>query len=227
MAGTQRRFFKGIEWRWSLLNLAWGAPTVIASFALPAWAVQAANLFAEFSPFSWVVAGFGGLVTFAVSASLIAWVRGRWITARYNAKLIRASGFIDPIASTFEGKRIALGDFVLPAHPVVENKTFINCDIIGPAILLMDYGNSVRDLAYPTCDAILIPTDVTPSNVIICRNCTFRHCRFVRITFAIRELEYGAFRNDYLKYITATPDRTLNLPFSRGSTINIDEDLNS
>lgn len=130
--GQVSRFLKGLEWRLSLWTFIQGS-SLVGSFVLPAWAVSAANLFAAYSPASWVIAGFAGLLIFSVSFALVAWGRSRWIRARYDSKMMARGAYVDSMAKTYEDQRIYLNELCLPSYPVLEQKTFINCEIIGPA----------------------------------------------------------------------------------------------
>ena len=170
----------------------------MGSFALPAWAVRAANLFAEYSPLSWVAAGFAGLFLGAFIFALIAWARSKWVRARYDAKMIAGGSYVDPMAKTYEDRRIFLNEFCLPSHPLIEKKTFINCQIIGPANIVLETGNNVQDATYPISDAVLMKPDHKLFNAVIVRNCIFRQCSFQRVTFLVPAAEYEAARNWHL-----------------------------
>lgn len=200
-----------IEWSWSLTLLVVSA---VASFSLPAWAVRAADLFADYAPLSWVVAGFAGLLAWALAAALFSFARAVGIRARFNKELIRKGGsYIDPLALTFEAKRIYINDFILPSAPYAENKTFISCDIVGPAVIFLDAANVIRDLVNPRVDFVLVPDDANPMNCYVFRNCTFRNCRFIRITFMVRKSEFTAFNNpQYTNWVTEVPGQQPQLP---------------
>ena len=62
---------KAVNWCWNHLEklaaIGWG----IMSFSLPAWAASAADLFSAYAPFSWVAAGFGGLLVGTIIWAII------------------------------------------------------------------------------------------------------------------------------------------------------------
>ncbi|MEO8722228.1 MAG: hypothetical protein ABI395_01720 [Sphingobium sp.] len=216
MGGAKKAegFFSGLEWKWSLANLLWGVPAAIASFALPAWAVRASKVFEQYAPLSWVVAGFMGMAAGAIIYCIAAWGRGRWVKARYDARMLAQGGAIDPLEKTFERKRIYLNEFCLASHPFVENKTFIDCEIIGPANIILQSGNNIGDPRYPMSDAVLMARDAAPFNGYIFRDCTFRGCNFSRITFLVPFSEYYMFKTfGYTKWITDYPDKEDQLNF--------------
>jgi hypothetical protein len=200
------RFFQNIEWRWSLWNLIQGA-LAVTSFALPAWAVRTAELFPAYSPASWVAAGFLGFFVIAAGYWLFTSAYSRWISARYNARLYEKSDFIDPMGKIFQDQRIFLDGFILPSHPLVEGKTFINCDIIGPANIVLQYMNHVSSQRYPICDTVLLKDNATYYNAILFRHCTFRECSFQRITVLIESGQFPFVKGtDWINWISKTDE---------------------
>lgn len=201
------RFFSGVEWKLSLANMAWGLSAAVASFALPAWAVKASKVFEQYAPLSWVVAGFIGLFAGVIIYSLAAWGKAKWVRSRYDAKMLASGGSIDPLEKTFERKRIYLNEFCLASHPFVEDKTFIDCEIIGPSNIILVQGNKISDPRYPICDAVLMASSALPSNGYIFTDCNFRRCNFTRVTFLVPYSEYYMFNDfNYIKWITTHPN---------------------
>lgn len=208
-------FFSGLEWKWSLASLFWGVPAAVASFALPAWAVRASKVFEQYAPLSWVIAGFLGLASGALIYAVAAWGRARWVKARYDARMLAQGGAIDPLEKTFERKRIYLNEFCLPSHPFVENKTFIDCEIIGPSNVIFISGNHLGDARYPISDAVLMAPNTSPNNGYIFKDCTFRGCNFSRVTFLVPLSEYYMFKEfGYVRWITDYPDMEPELPLN-------------
>lgn len=190
-----------LEWRWSLSNLLFGA-YLLVSAALPAWAVSAMATLQQYAPLSWVLAGFAGLITSVLVFAVFSFAYGRWVRSRYNSYLLAKSGYVDPMAKTFENKRIFLSEFCLPSEPHIEGKAFINCDIVGPANLIIRHNNQVADQRLPFLDAVLVRADLTPHTGIYIDNCTFRGCSFKRITLLVPTNAYHDFSHlDWLRWI--------------------------
>lgn len=205
MPNSQRTesFFSGLEWRWSLVNLLWGVPTAIASFVLPAWAVQASKLFEQYEPLSWVVAGFIGLASGSAIYYLAALGRHKWVKARYDARMLAQGGAVDPLEKTLERKRIYLNEFCLPSHPFIEGKVFIDCELIGPANIIFLSGNSINDARYPIIDTIYMKEGARPNNGYIFKDCIFRSCNFSRVTFLVQFEETRMFSGfSYVNWLT-------------------------
>ncbi|WP_439470948.1 hypothetical protein [Brevundimonas sp.] len=183
----------------------------LGAFALTAWAAKAAELLSAYAPFSWVGAGICGGLVVSVSYWLFASSRAKWVRTKYDNTMMLRGGMVDPLAKTFEAKRIYLSEFVLPSHPVIEGKTFIDCEIIGPSNVLLVSGNSVAEGRSPHCDAIALRDGDLPINGIFLRNCTFRGCSFLRVTFLISEQEIETNRDvNWLHWIGHTPEPVQN-----------------
>ena len=116
----------------SLGTLIW-AILIPTSFALPAWATWASRMFSGYAPLSWVIAGFCGLLVYTACVALYGFGRHRTVMSRYDEKFLRETGGVDPQSKVFEGKRIFLNDLILPSNPTVNGKTFVDCEIVGPA----------------------------------------------------------------------------------------------
>jgi hypothetical protein len=201
-------FFRRVTgWVWDHLErLALLAGWVVSSGAF-AWAVKAAHILEPYSPLSWVGAAFVGAFLAAVIYRVGVGAYRQQIRSRYDAKLLAQGGAIDPLAKTFEDKRIFLNEFILPSHPLIDGKTFINCQIIGPANILLATANTVNEHKLPVCDAILLDPDARPVNGFGFTNCTFRQCSFQRITLLIPRSEYdGAKDVNWLNWVTPHPN---------------------
>lgn len=208
------RFFARLEWRWSLANFIWGA-WAIASVTLPAWAVKTANLFSDYSPVSWVGAGVLGFLVFCFGFFVYAHARFRLVQARYNERSLEIGATADPLAKVFEKKRIFLNQFAMPSNPFINGKTFVDCEIIGPANIFLASGNRVDEPQLPSCDGAVLSPNATSFNSYSFINCAFRRCSFQRINFFISDEEYQNAPNirglDWINWITFLPDSDLPL----------------
>lgn len=205
------RFFSKLEWRWSLANFFWSAGA-FASATLPAWAVSAMNIFSEYAPLSWVGAGLTGFLLFCFGFFVFAVARERLVRARYNARAMSKGSFANPLEKIFERQRIYLNDFALPSNPYIHDKTFIDCEIIGPCNIFLVTGNRVDEPMPPKCDAAVLPPDTKIFNSYSLTNCSFRRCLFQRITFFVSHEEYqSAKKVEWLNWVTYCPDSELPL----------------
>jgi hypothetical protein len=170
-----------IEARWSLWTLINGSG-LIAFIGFPAWAVRTAQIFAEYAPFSWVAAGILGALTWAIIRLLWQLANRIRVRSKYDEYFVERNRDFNPLETTFERKRIYVDDLVLPSHPFVDGKTFVDCDIIGPANIYFASGNSIPVLKPPVFDMVCLDPTKRFWNGFIFSNCIFRNCSFQRIT---------------------------------------------
>jgi hypothetical protein len=170
-----------VESRWSLWTLIQGS-SLLVSFSLPAWAVKSAQIFSEYAPLSWVIAGFAGVLLWTIARLIWNFAYQVKVRAQYDARFLERSGNYNPLDLTFEKKRIYLDDFALPSHTVIQGKTFIQCDIIGPASVYFAGNNSAVDIKQPIIDGVWLHPDARYNAGFQIYNCIFRECSFQRIT---------------------------------------------
>jgi hypothetical protein len=200
------RLLSNLEWRLSLGSLIWGVLFPAGSFVVPAWAARAAGILSQYSPLSWVVAGGCGVLLYGSCIFLIGVGRSLSVRAQYDARFMAESGGVDPLARVFESKRIFLNDFVLPSNPLVEGKTFVNCQIVGPANLFLQIGNSADDIRHGNVDSVVLNGANPFSNGITFRGCAFRGCTFDRVTLFFLPGEAQRFEElNWLNWISYTP----------------------
>jgi hypothetical protein len=202
------------------------AAIALSAFAIPAWAARAANILGEYAPFSWVAIGILGALALAGAYALWGWGRQRHRRASYDKRMLQRGSYVDPLEKTFERRRIFLNEFALPSHPLIEDKTFIDCEIIGPANIILDTGNRVDEPRFPLCDTVLMSAPARPFNGYAFRRCAFRGCSFQRITFLIPAHEYEMARGvDWLNWITLHPDAEEQgtLPFPEAPVIDVQQ----
>lgn len=168
--------------------------------------VDSIDLFVEYSPLSWVVAGFMGLFLWVVSNLIWQWGKRIAISSRYDAKLIKNGDKINPLNQTFEDKRIFINDFVLPSNQIIQNKTFINCEIIGPSCLYFLSDNLANPIKFPKIDGIWLEPSKFFDNGVILSNCIFRDCSFQRITILAGVENYEMWKdNPNINWISIPP----------------------
>jgi hypothetical protein len=89
---------------------------------------------------------------------------------------------------TFRNESVRLSDIAAPKNAVIPNTDFLNCDLIGPAVVVMtgctmsncDLGtNAAEPLLYEVADGrdLFI-------GVVVLDSCTIDRCRFINVGFA-------------------------------------------
>jgi len=180
---------------WDILK--WVVGAVIGS-ATTIW-----GLLKEWGPVA-VVLGLAafGLVLFIVNE----WTRRqeiRGVAPSMEGQMPRQAkpgASASELASNYiSGRTVRLTDLVpdLPAAPVIRGKTFENCDILGPAVVVSKmsslyestfiFGEKERDVFIET------PSNDELHGVIGLERCVFRECIFLRVGFIAPKDQIDAF----------------------------------
>jgi hypothetical protein len=201
------KFTAAIGSGWSVLNTVFNWLALVTSFTLPAWAVSSLNLFSQHGALSWVVAGFAGMGTWAIIRVVWHWASILQVRASYDARMLSHGSIVNPLDTTFEKKRILINDFCLPSHPFIEGKTFIDCDLIGPANIYFHESNLAHPIKAPPIDAVWLAPRAEFRNGFIFNNCLFRNCSFQRITIFASVENYEKWKdNPNINWIGIKPD---------------------
>ena len=209
MVGERRSWLTGaLGWVDRFVNL-WtvfsGAGVAVVG-GVTAYAAWATDLFSAYAPFSWVAAGIiGASLTALIFLIVQLGVRLR-MKSRYDARILASGSMVNPLDRTFQNRRIYINDFVLPSFTVVKDKTFIDCEIVGPANLYWWQGNNALGSVGPRMDAVFLDPQAEFDNGITLENCMFRGCSFQRITLFVGEGDYPAVRDHgILNWISPHP----------------------
>lgn len=195
-----------VESRWSL---GLHGVTLITVVGATAWGTWAASIFSQYAPLSWIAAGIAGAAVWTVIRLVWVWGYKIKIRAQYDAKFIEHGGTFNPLDLTFERQRIYLNDFALPSFPLIEGKTFIECEIIGPAIVYFKSSNLAVPIKPPKVDAVWLNPTAQMANHFTFDNCIFRNCSFQRITlFASIENFYLWKDNPNINWLSIAPSQT-------------------
>lgn len=181
---------------------------MVGSGALALWAVWATDKLNEYAPASYVAAAFGAALLVAVVNALLAYAKLRLQVVRFR-EVVRGTSNINPLEDTFRKQRIRVADLSPPIGGVIKNKTFIDCEIIGPA-----NGLFLPDCVFRGCqgdgvDGLIVREGNFARNGFGFEGCVFNNCRFYLITFMVPENLYPVFQNygwQGLNWLTGVPN---------------------
>jgi hypothetical protein len=163
--------------RW-LLPIVGGIVTTWAAALTPALRVYA--------PFSYVVAALLGAVMVALALALMSWSTAALFRAMYYARSARPSDTPNPLDKTFTHRRIRLVDFCDPVTRVIRGKTFVECELVGPAVALFSGCRLIGSggpLEAVGCNFISARDgDGLQYNGIFMDDCTLQNCRYLSLT---------------------------------------------
>lgn len=178
-------------WLWNGLGNIVVLAGWAASFALPAWAVGAAGIMVQYQPFSWVAAGFAGMLTAMTIYAGLGWGRNLWVVAAARQRFYRQTDRFNPMDTLFQRQRIAIADLSNPMEQVINNKKFIDCEMIGPANILLltstPGASKIVGNKFNKFDAVVIDNDAAPQSSIAFVDCDFERCSFYNVVLLIQE----------------------------------------
>jgi hypothetical protein len=186
------RVDRGLSWIERLLSIVANVPVfwALVGGSVIAWYARASGWMAQFDTFGLIVAAVGGalLIYLIVSFGRHLNARSRQIATQVELEKIRASSStINPLDDVFSRVRISTESLRPPYGNIIFEKTFRNCDLVGPcnaAFFKCHFDGNKGD----ECDAVVIkPLSANPQiqNGLLFLNCTFHQCRFYFITFFV------------------------------------------
>lgn len=150
------------------------------------------------------------LSVFILALAMLAWefANSLRIKNKFNASAQERGSAVNPMDVAFTDKRILLNDFVLPSFPVIQGKTFVNCDIVGPAVIYFSITTSAQPIRQPRIDAVWVPSNARPTNlanVFYFDQCSFRNCSFQRVIMLVDVTRQDWKDNPHLNWISTPP----------------------
>ena len=156
-------------------------------------------------PFGWwALALLFGLITFLGYSAGALWLETRKTRAIQNriAEESRSTDLINPLADRFYKQRLSLHDLRDPFGKMLEGKVFEDCDLIGPAaiVILCDYSGN----AHSNVEFVKISNENLNEvpNKIILHGGAIRNCRIANVLFLVPELLAGDFDKGFGGKIT-------------------------
>jgi hypothetical protein len=205
MLRTIQRFINNLSAHFTIWQVLYGSG-IVSVGALTAWAAAATEWIAAYGPIGWWGAGIIGALLAILGFWLIARTRMLFQLVRFRNRVLESST-INPLETVFRNQRIFLRDLTPPIGGVVSGKTFIGCQLIGPANLIFENchmaGNGGDGI-----DGIIITKEARPTNGLGFSGCTFQQCQFYLVTFMVPEVIYRLYRLynwEGVNLITAEP----------------------
>lgn len=204
-----QKLIKQLERLYALISVAsryWALIIPLSGGSLAAWAAHAADIFTQFAPFSWVASGLLGFALICVALKWLASARLGILHLQLRKRISEVDS-VNPMDSTFQRRRINVTQIQPPVGNNIENRTFVDCDIVGPAnILVLDC--TIRAAGGSSVDAVHWTTEHYPRNCTAFVNCTFTNCRFYMVTFLVpitRLLDFAVHNFQGLNWLTTLP----------------------
>ncbi len=187
------RVFQNAEWKLSLYNLLFGqGGLMVGGSAVAVWVVHMTETLNAYAPASYFVAALGTALAIYIMNALRVYA-AQWAQVIRFRQRVHDTNHVNPMEDTFRKQRIRLIDLAPPVGGAIRNRTFIDCDIVGPANALF-----LPDCIFQNCggeavDGLIIREGSFARNGFGFENCTFRNCRFYLFTFMVPEAIYPMF----------------------------------
>lgn len=180
-----QRLLDRIESRVALWTaLAQGLPVMSVGF-ISGWLSTGVEWINQFGWFGWWAAALTGALVAALILLFMALLRQSWIKASAIRSWSQNKGdAINPLDREFIRRRINLLDLVSPINNAIIGKRFIDCELLGPANLLMSR-STITDNSFARHDIVLMDTNSRVSNAILLEDCVITGCMLNQLTLLI------------------------------------------
>lgn len=125
----------------------------------------------QFGAFGWWSAGLLGFLVAALGLALAGIGREKWAIARATRKWAGQVDDINPLDTEFHKKRIRLVDLAHPITFKIKGKRFIDCQLVGPANLVLLSGINLNSNTFTKCDFVPTKKELYVLNAIGLEDC--------------------------------------------------------
>jgi hypothetical protein len=168
-----------LAWLWGVL-----VPSSVVG-ALTGWIASGAKWLNQYGLIAWWFAGLLGFLVTAFALGGVAWLRFQWLKGSAIADMKRPVDSINPLDSVFTNRRIDINVFKSPIGQPVPPKTFVNCELVGPANIYFVKKAMFKDIDFGPCDFVELKDGARMTNVIAFENITITGGRIFFLTILV------------------------------------------
>lgn len=158
--------------------------TAVASI-VTGWAAAVTEALDQYSPLSWVLASLLGALLFMIILWALATIRVRLAERRILQRHELTPPPFNPLDDTFNRQQIDIRHFQKPLPRSNDKKSFIGCELLGPAVVFFGNNSAVVDNTVFDCDFVVVKPGATVSNMIIFNDATVRNCTLCNLTILV------------------------------------------
>jgi hypothetical protein len=141
-------------------------------------------------PVAWGAAGIIAAcaigLAYAVISLIVAKKSAQYARANLDNKLSNNSSTVNPLDRQFDRLIINIRDLFIPYQPLLIGKTFVECDLIGPGVLMFDRCDLISPIMSACSHVVYNPEKKHPvMGAVGFSSSRFERCRFISITFLI------------------------------------------
>lgn len=217
MLKTWSRLLQAIESHLALVQMAaaWAA-RLIGGLAM-VWLTWLTDTMSTYAPLSYGVAFLLGAVAISLVLALTGLFRVQLARARIFNKFERNPGSVNPLENNFSKQRIELNKIASPIGNEIAEKTFIDCELVGPLNIYLQKGNAFINMQIINCNFVVTRRGVNLYNMAELRDCTFTRCTLYGITFFVHP-DVVPHMPPGVQWVTAHPDTVEN---TKGEALSI------
>ncbi|CDY78308.1 hypothetical protein BGLT_01180 [Caballeronia glathei] len=164
------------------------------SASIAGWAAKSTERLSRYGKAAWIFSALLGGLIFAICFRL--WVSSvsQLQEIRLRRRFETAPSVVNPLEPVFRKSRISFKDFESPIRGLQKEKTFIECELIGPALIVLSGHTYLNNSSFVDCDFIRLrkAPKLKVFNGIEFENVTFQNCIICKITFLVPPNVVGA-----------------------------------
>lgn len=178
---------------WSLWLLVGGTGVVTAAVA------NATSWLAPWGAIGWWSAFLIGCLAAALIFATFSWGYGRWARDRDLRKVLASTG-VNPLTDRFEKQTILAADLYNRDYVPHVNKSFRDCYISGPAMVLLD-GCTLERVDFRHCQIALLNPQIMLYGAIKLDRCLFAGGVMSNLTLLMSPQDFAAMPADFKKHL--------------------------
>lgn len=163
------------------------------------WLSSTIEVISQYGAFGWWTVGLAAFGFTTSALYLAALTREKWIYAGIARERAKAGDAINPLEKEFHRHRIRLSDMVRPSTNYIRDKSFTDCQLIGPMTVNLD-GCDITQAGFINCNWLVCKDDAKIFNAITMKNIVIRGGDMSDLTIVV-----PASQLDFLRSLPAVP----------------------
>lgn len=160
----------------------------LASGGAISWMSSFTDWMAPWGPLGWLAAGLATSLFVAGVLTLIrmgmSWKRSKDALVEFTERHVTSTS-VNPLKRDFSEQRVNLWDFYHPYFEENREKTFRNCELMGPCNISLSGITQMPRAKLRDCDFVIVGLGKPMKGVVAFADCSFIDCAFYRVTFFV------------------------------------------
>ena len=163
----------------------------------------------QFGAFGWATTGILSFLVLSGATFLAGAAREKFVYAKIAREKAAPGDSVNPIEREFTKKRINLIDLVRPSTSYIKDKTFTDCQLIGPMNVILD-GVTISGSGFINCNWAVVKSNITIFNAVALTNVTIRGGDISDLTILVPEGGIEMLRQFPVSPINTTGDAEID-----------------